>query len=425
MTTQFRNLVPKGQLALFLPPAIVMLAAFFLQSAPLRIVFYGSAIAMIVLIVNHRQDIAPYMRTVSFTLLGAYLLYMLASIGWSPDPSLEHGLKYLRDAVGIVVFTLFLAFAIARVNPIDWPKIAMLFAAVTVSFSLLYLILFFVEGNRIGGERLYGFGRYQNPIHLAFVQSFAVIALLSIGSLRTRLSDAVRFGMVSALLAGIFLTEARSAFIALIGCACLMPLLGRGRLGLLLLGLGAICALIGMSLWSSAFTDILSRLDNNRFGIWQSAWIEFLQRPWLGRGIDFDPVFNPTNDHPEGWKSTHNFIVGHLYTGGMIGLALICGIIVNMLARSFGPMLSPAGRTIRQHAPHLLPFTCLLVCFAVLASLFNFTHFVVNLHIQWLTFWVPFALCWHFEVVMKRSGQTVEKADQVSQGGIDALPANR
>ena len=56
----------------------------------------------------------------------------------------------------------------------------------------------------------------------------------------------------------------------------------------------------------------------------------------------------------------------------------------------------------KRNYTYLTLLSCLMICYALCASMFNFSHYIVNVHIQWLVFWVPFAMTWYIEVSEKR-----------------------
>ncbi|HEU4838829.1 MAG TPA: hypothetical protein VFS88_05395, partial [Micavibrio sp.] len=110
--------------------------------------------------------------------------------------------------------------------------------------------------------------------------------------------------------------------------------------------------------------------------------------------------FLEANDSKRGWKSPHNVILGHLYTGGVLGLLVFAGLVVVMCRVSISQYLREMRE--KKRASFITLFTGLVICFGLTASLINFSHYLIGVYIHWLVFWLPFTLVWFLEVQQRK-----------------------
>ena len=369
-----------------LPFIVLFVFALFLPSAAHRIVFY--ALTPVFAYFVYKQDFRPYIRTYSFGFLVAYILYFSSSPLWSGSEDTFEILKFARNGFCILLFAAALVASMPAMQRL--PKnLALVLSGIVLLYGVWLLFTAAFTGQSMTVYRLEGIGRYQNTIHFSFLLSLMVLWLVSLGKLATRTYEYARLGLIFVFMFFISLTKARSAFIALAGCVGLLGVLGKVRVAATLFGFAVVGALLSFVVWDFSWSDIVSRSDNYRFGIWKEAYTEILQKPLLGHGVNAEPGFNANDVQSKGWESTHNVFLGHGYTGGFIGLALFTLLFGNMFLQSF--------LAFYKNKSSLTQLACMSVCYALFAGLFNFSHFVVGVHIQWLVFWMPFALTWYLE----------------------------
>jgi len=305
----------------------------------------------------------------------------------------------VRNALMIAFFVTTLAVIIPKVSLTQFDILA--FAFVLLASSLIYVIAFVQGGHHLDTYRLEGLGRYKNTIHLSYLLSWGILCLLAMGKGRDWWISVFKYAAILIFMVLIALTKTRGTFIALGGCIALFCLMGSRKQVCLLLGGILIAALAGFAIWNFSLSDIFQRGDGNRLGVWTDAWTGIQEKPILGHGIADDPRFFSESPYSDGWKSAHNVLLGHLYTGGIVGLLIYLGILVNMLWVSAKSCLLDWKQS--GTISNLSKFSALTLLFVLLASLFNFNHYLVNVHIQWLVFWVPFAVIWHQEVKLSHA----------------------
>lgn len=392
---------------LALPFFIVFLTSLFLPTASNRIVFYLAAPILLYQLYLHRADLKPYLQTWSFRFLVFYLGYFFFTIFWSEQFSLARLGKHLRDVSSIAVFVTAFAVLIPKVSLPR--KLPLYFAGICALWGIAAAANFYGLLGNEGGSRLTGFGRYENSIHMALLFSIALIALLSlwishkVGCPRQK---GLMSGIIVVLLFLIALTQTRSAYLALLVCMGFLFLIGHMRYALPVLA-AAVIGVTCMYFASDSYMEMFSgRLDSNRFQIWEEALDGIAEQPVIGHGLATEPkFFNDSPDLKRGWKSTHNVLLGHAYVGGVIGLLAFLGLAANMVRVAVRRYRYE--RSCRECLTYATIFTCLTICFGLTASLTNFSHYVVGVHIQWLVFWVPFSLAW----IIEARGRNLKEQD--------------
>lgn len=380
-----------------LPFAVLFLTTLFLPTASNRIVFYLLSPFLFYALYHFRPQIPAYLKTWSFAFLAVYLGYFGLSFLWSEEKSADDLCKLVREVACIGVFTL--SFAVVLPNLRLPEKLPVYFGVLCLSWGALAALVFYGFSGNEWDARLTGFGRYENSIHFAFLLSFAIIALLCLGISKTSRTqnEAILYTfLIAALLMLIALSQTRSAYMALAACIGIIFLLGHIRYAAVL----GLCGVLGIACVYFMSDDYMAlfagRLDSYRFEIWRDAYQEILKKPWFGHGITTEPhFFLEANDPKRGWKSPHNVLLGHAHAGGAAGLLIFLGMAANMCRISVLQYLRDLSQ--KGRLDYMTLFTCLTICYGMVASLVNFSNYVVGVHIHWLVFWVPFALAWMLE----------------------------
>lgn len=376
-----------------LPFLILFLSSFFLPAASHRMVFYLLSPVLIGMLYMHRASLGNFIRTRSFWLLVAYLGYFSLTFLWSAENDFEAFLKMLRNVMGIFVFSLSLAFVIPRIPFTSRTPVYL--AGLCLAFGVASAAVFYGVDGAQWQSRIIGLGRYQNSIHFAYLMSLAIIGLVCLGLEGRRRDIALRLALVLGLLFFVALSQTRSAYVALLACVIMMAVLGHARYAAVMGILAIVCAGLAYMTWGFSFNDIAQRLDSYRFDIWSQALGEIKNDPWLGQGIATWPKFSAEVINSKGgWKSTHNIYVGHLYTGGIIGFTVFMAMIANMIKIGLTRWYQERRDGRISSITNLVG---LVFCFTMISGMFVFTHFIVNVHIHWLVFWVPFAVLWSME----------------------------
>ena len=369
-----------------LPFLALLGSSLFFQASIQRIVFYVCVPFFIWTLWTFRKETKSFLKTKAFAFLALYLGYFTLSFVWSDDSG-EDFCRLIRNVVGIGLFTATLGIVISR------PQTSKCFPMHMVWVCLAYTVLAAVTWYPIEGNffnvRLQAWGRYVNPIHLSFLLSFALLLVVAwwMTYHNKYLSGA---GLAVLLVFFIILSQTRTAFVALALCVLIVGMLGHFRMAAILIGITIVAAIGAYFCWPTLFTRISGRADSYRFSIWQEAIDAVMHKPIFGHGIASVPNFLPDADDPKaGWESPHNVLIGHAYHGGAVGLGTYLFLAAYMFfvpARNFWQ-----ARRANMKVDFLTMFTLLAVVFSFCASQLNFAHFIKNVHIQWLVFWVPFA----------------------------------
>jgi len=378
-----------------LPFIILFVTSLFMHAAGHRVVFYVLAPFMGWILYEGRHELKALIQTKSFVLLSAYLGYFGLTFFWSEHRDPESFFKILRDVTGIMLFSLTLAFVIPKIS---LPRLPLYFAGLCVGFAAVSALVFYGVGQQPLSGRLIGLGRYENSIHFAFLLSYAVLALVCLGLEGKSKEIALRFILIVLALLFVALSQTRSAYVCLAACIVLLTVLGHVRYALILCTLGVVCAAATYFIWGGS-NGILQRLDSYRFEIWSQAWESIKAKPLLGSGIETEPKFSQDVIFSDGgWKSTHNVYIGHLFTGGIVGLLIFGAMVANMGVTA----VSNWWRERKQgHVQYVTVFSNLMLCFALVSGKFLFTHYIENVHIHWLVFWAVYSMLWAMEVKSK------------------------
>lgn len=385
---------------LYLPFLILMAGSVFLSTSPHRALFYVLAPWLIYTLYKRRAEFAPYLRTVSFAALAAYIVYFTSSLLWSDAPEMVEPHRIIRNAACVLVFTS--AFVYVLANPPAWDvrKAAMIFGALAAVIAIIALVCFYDEGRTFARQRLHAFGRYTSPNHLAILLGLAALMLFAVPAERVKRAAFLRYALAGLLVVFVLLTGSRSAMAGLVACAGLLFVSGRIKFAAILSATLVAALALSVSIAGLSIDRMIERGDGFRLAIWSEAWDGIKQKPVLGHGVAVEPSFTTLNNNETaGWESTHNAYVGHLYSGGAIGLAIYLFLIGNMAFQIAAACLSrhrAGGGSLFM--PH---FAALLGCFGLSVSLFSFSHHLNHMNINWLVVWVPFAMAWALEVRRK------------------------
>ncbi|PZQ48037.1 MAG: hypothetical protein DI551_02300 [Micavibrio aeruginosavorus] len=388
-----------------LPFLILFTASLFLPSASLRLVFYILAPFLCSFLYKARHELKPFIQTRSFAFLMLYLAYFLASGLWSDNFTIGEMVKLLRNVVGIGLFCTALAVAIPRFN-FNVNKAPFYFAGACLAWGVLCVVLFYGFEGREWEERLQGLGRYDNSIHLALLFCCATLALICAWDNKAERHTLQISGMMVGFLALIALTQTRSAYVGL--GLCLLPMFFFGHKKCVAIIVAFAVFAIGIVFFSGLVPvgELGNRLDSYRFEIWSEAIEGIEQFPVTGHGVLVEPTFfdHVVRAHKNGFSSTHNVFLGHAYFGGFIGLFLFLCISVNIAYVLLKRYMQERAAGAYSYS---LRFGTLMICLVYAASLFNFAHYVVNVHVQWIFFWAPFSLIWSFEAANAGAGRPV------------------
>ena len=373
-----------------LPFAAIFVTAFFLETAPHRIVFYVFSLLMIANLWREKAICHSVVRTYSFTLITLYAAFFFLSTLWGEKIFVYESFRTLLDGISIMIFTFSLAVFARNFN---WrQETIMLLTGFCLAAAAIYAVQYYIVIGDDIAIRLWGQGRFHNPIHLSILLSLSALLLLSVDFTGTRHSIIFRSLLLLGLVFFIVITQARSSLLALGACVFILTFFYSWRLSMALAGMGLLCLLAAFFLWGGSLGQLYERADTHRFNIWRDAVEGITEKPLIGHGLSTKPEFDLASGH--GYKSTHNFVLGHLYFGGITATILIFLIFANGFKQTIFS-IKRWGDDVQVVT--MGRFTILALTFCVVTSLFNFSHYMVGVHIQWLVFWVPISLAWALE----------------------------
>ncbi|MES2728884.1 MAG: O-antigen ligase family protein [Pseudomonadota bacterium] len=387
-----------GQTALlFWPLFLTLVLSFGLGTAAHRMMFYLMSPCLFIGLWYARTACIQVMKTPLFYGIAAYIGYFAISIAWSPAPAPYDIFRAGVDMACILVFLCALAVWLgqAAYRPDILRATVMGIAAVTLIYAGFYYGL---EGHGIS-ERLWGYGRYNNPIHLSAALALALLTwFATLERPLTRRMFSITAGVVSLLVIIILLSQTRSTLVAMSGAACVTIVLGYRRAGLAIIGSVAICMGLTYLAWGNSLAELVARGDTYRLAIWAEALDIIRQSPAIGHGLLFDPQFllnKPTGPY----EAVHNIILGHAVHGGLIAVLLMLGLGLRagyVAIRVFLDTQNGDLQSTKDHKVALL--SILLLGFGFIFSQFTSSHFVEGLNSQWLVFWMPVGLCLYLEM---------------------------
>ncbi len=306
--------------------------------------------------------------------IGGYLIFQWISLGWSSIMGAEEYGEAIRKGLLSVVWMLLLAKAMQ--NPAQEEVIlatTVIVAAVSAALALSH----YNTGIYSAGIRLEGFGRSENAVQAGCLYGFAlIIALWQFWQHRYILAKAVAYAVCwGVLLVALLATASRGALLATM-IAHLIILIPYGKKTLKFILPIMIIFIIGIFLLGNPAAWLV-RADGFRLEIWQAALALWQSHPLLGLG--FRTPFSLTLSDGQVIFQPHSLYITALYYGG------ICGLLALLLV--LGIALKHAWKTRQTSALPLM-----LVVYGVIIGLFDFSLLLVTMKLEWLLFWLPWAM---------------------------------
>jgi O-antigen ligase len=182
------------------------------------------------------------------------------------------------------------------------------------------------------------------------------------------------------LLIGVLMTQARSAYLAVLLSVLVLVLAGsRGRPPRIALvgGIAFAAVVLVLLLLVPTFRHVIdSRGVSHRPEIWLYYLRMAAHRPFLGYGMapNIDQILSDGSVIPQ----PHNIVLSALIRGGIIGCAAMMAVLAQCLYWSYR-----ASTTFGQIAP-----LCMLIAMTT-ASMFDYQLLPTNPSWEWVTFWLP------------------------------------
>ncbi|MEE4191218.1 MAG: O-antigen ligase family protein [Halieaceae bacterium] len=317
-----------------------------------------------------RELLAFYRRNLLLGLLLAYTAWMMLTLAWTADFSLQGAGWQLWLSLNLLSFVAISGYLwVNQAERIDLfarrlPWLAA--AAALVSIAAWY------AQNPFPSSRLEPLGvmHHQNKAGAAYGLFLVLSVQLAI---KDRPRRAAYAGLAVVLAALVLLTQSRTALAGV--CMGLLVLLGWRALLLALVGGALSWALLATNPgeWST-------RVETFSFrpGIWAQVLAD-MKGHWLfGRGYLTDPHVNAYN---QVFNHAHNSYLATLRDGGLVGLLLLLALLGTALVQA---LRLAYGRGERLYLALLLyGMTCIFM---------DFDRLFVHPKEMWLYLWLPLAL---------------------------------
>jgi len=340
---------------------------------------------------------------------GLYLLALLVASIAGPDASWIDIWRQFRISLLILMFLAATGSLVAAFP--NFPlwlclgagTVAAIMAAINIYLFFEYLVpAEFTDVSVVRLIAMVGMPAYANSTNISatYAVMFAALAATMLTRNLRSWQRALLGADAALLLAGILLTQARSAFLAVLISLTVLALTAGRRLRYALLAtLSAVCLL---SLAMPVVRDaILERGSSFRFDVWSKFYSLILERPWIGYG-PFSPVAITVGD---GYvlDQAHNLVLSAWLRGGIVGAAAMAAILCGGIfwSRRYWKLTGDA-----------LPLCVVTAVFA--AGMFDYQLMATYPTWPWPTFWLPFGLAIGAEMALR--ARDLGRAEVSGQG---------
>jgi hypothetical protein len=339
------------------------------------------------------------------TLLWACVIYLaaLALASWvQPDTQLRAVWQQVRLSLAVLLFLWATAFLMMRYrNAAAW-----LVTVVGIALALsaaINIYLFFTRGApgvadpTSAGARLVatiGMPAYTNSTNISatYAVYFAGLVGVSVQRGTPRAARLVAALAAAVLLAGVALTESRSAYLAVAASLLVVVLASPRRLRVVVGGL-ALCAGVALAARPGLIHAILVRGAGNRFDVWSYFGGLIRQRPLFGYGaLDRTTGFTLEGQFLD---QAHNLVLSGWFRGGILAALAMAFVLLGGLYWANRYRIATGG---------LVPL-CVIVAIAT-AGMFDYQLLVTYPTWPWATFWLPFGLCIGAEVIARQQARS-------------------
>lgn len=300
-----------------------------------------------------------------------FSLYTILSIAWSGT---DNKTASLIKRPLYIAMLFFCATIVALHSHIRLERILLLsigLATVSALISTGYYLLYDTT------NRLPGYRALYNPLltsHVYGMFTAMATALLFITRGKRLIAVLCAFLCLTTLL---LLTGSRTPLLALAATFAWLILLHRNRKAII-----ALTALIAAALLLAALSpeSLTNRGLSYRPEIWQQAWLQISERPWLGHGYDHEMIFW-VKGFKHAFADPHNMELAVLFSGGIIGLCLWLALYLIAIVFAW-----------RNHSDTLTLMASAALVFGFAAGLTEGNSFMSRPKEHWFLIWIPFTL---------------------------------
>ncbi len=309
-------------------------------------------------------------QTKSFLLYLFLAGYMLLSVAWSDTNTAFFSL--LKRPLYIAL--LFVGvFVLIRKDRDHFESLLMLCLYGGTLAALYFLAHHFLYAQ---GGRLTGHGALHNPLLTAHV--FGMYAAFTLAILTSRQQHKLLLaGMLAIFVALLLMTGSRTPIVGLVAASAWLAFTKADKRTV------AVMALVGLCLTTLVAIKpeiLMARGLSYRPEIWHQALIQISERPFFGYGFDNNSRFFVAELNTS-FHDPHNFFLGVLHAGGVVGLILWGALMATLLV---------AGWKMRSDWLALAASTALV--FGLASSLTEGDSFLSRPKEHWFLIWIPFSI---------------------------------
>lgn len=299
----------------------------------------------------------------------AFSGYCMLSLSWSGTENATSSL--LKRPLYITM--LFFSVALITIRNEKTTHRILLTSIAIASLSALISIGYFIFFDNT--NRLPGYRALYNPLLTAHVYGAFAAMTLALLFILEKKHFSIALLALTCLLSLLLLTGSRTPLLALAITTFWLVILQRNRVAYRIM-IGAIT--LGGLLVATYPESVTNRGFSYRPEIWQQAWVQIKEQPWIGHGYDHLMVFWVGE---KAFADPHNMELAVLFSGGIVGLGLWVALYASALIFSWN----------NRHNQLVIMGSAALV-FGFAAGLTEGNSFMPRPKEHWFLIWIPFSI---------------------------------
>ena len=345
---------------------------FFPSSKAHNSFFYGTLLIPSLIILGHQFAIFRHSRV--FSLIVVYLAYLILTNFWGVNVNLVNIAVQVKHLLYVLAF-ITASIVIEACYPEKSDRLLLMLAWVAACAFLLS-ILWWYHTHAFPAERLSDMlGRMRNPILAGCIAGLACLVLIENLTQHDNVYRRIIVGGAFTLnLVFIILSQSRTALTSLIPALLILAIPHFRRRALVIVLVGAIAAILGFTLQDTLIAGF--NRNSYRLDIWLATLDNATAHLWWGQGYFCDTLALKIDGLD--MQHAHNAYLATLRDGGLIGFALLCGIVAAAVQRAW-----------QQAQASKRYLNLALIAFGALAVFFDNDRLVDNPEELWVFFWYP------------------------------------
>lgn len=363
---------------------IFIISTFILDDSKYKTLFYITlpipALLLIKELLNYNKETLHV-----FISLTAVLIYFSISTLWSNEPNLIENLKYS------LLILLFFILSLEYCKQVKYKTTVKILFYFTSFLALFYLASFiYTYGFNIPVQIRLNLSDILSPSENNPISSgviLGVIFLISLEMIKNSSKKELLIIILTIISTGLLLilTKSRGPLISLFIATTLTLIIKRDTKTLITVSALSFCCLL-LLLTTDLYSTLMQRLEqpNYRLAIWKETLL-MMENSWLfGQGIGGKAGINIGTGSLAGFTHSHSFMLEAFRTGGVFGLIIFAGFILNTTLQSI------------KNNNYGLFFAWLI--FGMLCLSTNGRFPLMRPNIEWFCFWIPLFLWYGYSI---------------------------